>query len=383
MAGGGGGFRAGSRKRLGALRDRVGPEPLGRSSLLVAAGFGVAAAIRIAYLVRFAGNYDVAAFADAADILRRGGDLYLETARYNYSPVFAYTLLGLSRLGDALGVSLAHLLGALLLAADAATAVLVSRMAGGGRRGAAAALIFFANPVSVFVSSFHLQFDGLAILALLAAVHAAERRPGSGRIPLWLSVSLLVKHIAAFFPPLFLRSRRRGGIGLAAAAVPYALFAASFLPFWRQWSGIRSHVLEYRSLAEDYGVGMLRNFAGLPRWLPTAVFLAAVLAALVLLRGVPLRRSCLLLFLVALIFAPGICEYYFVWPVALGALTGGAGYLIYTVTVSAFFLGSPDGLNLPLHHLPGWHGIWWSLVLWLALELRALRRPAGAAEDAT
>ena len=370
----------GSREPL----DEVSPrEPLEASALLIAAGFAAAAAIRVAFLARFAGNYDVAAFADAAAILRRGGDLYLETARYNYSPVFAYTLLGLSRLGDAIGISLAHLLGALLLAADAATAALVSRMAGGGRRGAAAALVFFANPVSVFVSSFHLQFDGLAILSLLAAIHAAERRPASGRVPLWLSVSLLVKHIAAFFPPLFVRSRRRGGIGLAAAAVPYALFAASFLPFWRQWSGIRSHVLEYRSLAEDYGVGMLRNFAGLPRWLPTAVFLAAVLAALVLLRGVPLRRACLLLFLVALIFAPGICEYYFVWPVALGALTGGAGYLIYTVTVSAFFLGSPDGLNLPLHHLPGWHGIWWSLVLWLALELRALRRPAGAAEDAT
>ena len=79
----------------------------------------------------------------------------------------------------------------------------------------------------MFVSSFHLQFDGLAILALLAAVRAAEREPESPRIPVWLSVSLVVKHIAAFFPPLFVRRRGRRGIGLAAAAAPYAAFAAS------------------------------------------------------------------------------------------------------------------------------------------------------------
>jgi len=344
------------------------------SAALIAAGFAAAAAIRIVYLSRFAGNYDVAAFADAAAILRRGGALYLETSRYNYSPLFAYVLAGLSRVGDAAGVPLGHALGALLLLADAATAWLVARMAGGGRRGAAAGLVFFANPISVFVSSFHLQFDGLAIVALLAAIHAAERERGSGRVSAWLSASLVVKHIAAFFPPLFVRWRGRKGIGLAAAAVPYAVFAASFLPFWRQWPGIRSHVVEYRSLAEDYGVGMLRNFPSLPRWLPSAVFLAAVAAAIVLLRDVPIRRACLRLFLVTLIFAPGICEYYFVWPVALGALTGGAGYLVYTATVSAFFLGSPDGLGLPLRHLPGWHGIWWSLVLWLLLDLRGVNR---------
>ena len=364
-------------------RRRVDP-----SAALIAAGFAAAAAIRIAFLARFPGNYDVSAFADAVAILRRGGALYLETPRYNYSPVFAYGLLGLSRLGELAGASLPSVLGALLLAGDAATAWLIARMLGGGRRGAAGALLFFANPISVFVSSFHLQFDGLAILALLAAVHAAERKPDGAprpwRVPLWLSVSLVVKHVAAFFPPLFVRGRRRAGISVLAAAVPYLAFAASFVPLWRQWPGIRAHVLEYRSLAEDYGVGMLRNVAWLPRWTPSAVFFAATAAALWLLwRGeIPVRRACLRLFLVTLLFAPGICEYYFVWPVALGALTGGAGYLIYTATVSAFFLGSPDGLNLPLRHLPGWHGIWWSLLLWLLLDMRAGSRLSAPADQA-
>jgi len=60
--------------------------------------------------------------------------------------------------------------------------------------------------------------------------------------------------------------------------------------------------------------------------------------------------------------------------VRLGELYGGAGYAVYTLCVSLFFLGSPDGLALPLTHLPGWHGVWWGTVLWLPLELRALAK---------
>jgi hypothetical protein len=86
-------------------------------------------------------------------------------------------------------------------------------------------------------------------------------------------------------------------------------------------------------------------------------------------------RACLLLFLVLLIFVPGVVQYYFVWPIALGALSGGAGYAVFTLVVSAFFLGSPDGLGLAIPHLPGWHGVWWAAVLWLMWELRRVRGP--------
>ncbi len=353
---------------------------MSRARAAFAAGFLAALAVRLALLRSFPGNYDYQSFSDVVAILKRGGDLYLDTARYNYSPVWAHVLLALDAAAARIGCSLAATLGAFLLAVDAATAVLLHRLAGGGRRGAAAALLFFANPVSIFVSSFHLQFDNVAVLFLLAAVWLAGR-PAASRAgaAAALSASLLVKHVAAFFPPLFLAGRRRAGLRPLEAAVPYAVFAASFLPYWRSWPGIRSHVVGYRSLAEDYGVAMLRKLPGVPAWLPGAVFLAAVAAAIVVLRRVELARGCLLLFLVMLLFVPGICEYYFVWPIALGALFGGAGFAVYTVVVSAFFLGSPDGLGLPLAHLPGWHGVWWSVLLWIAWEARRIR--AGAAHS--
>ncbi len=351
-----------------------------RPHAVFAAGFVAALAVRVLFLRRFSGNFDVESFASVVAILKHRGDIYLETTRYNYTPVWAHVIAALDGLASRIGCSFGAALGAFLLAVDAATALVLHRLGGGGRRGAAAALLFFANPVSIFVSSFHLQFDNVAIFLLLVAVWCAGR-PVASRVGTVaaLSSSLLVKHLTAFFPPLFLAGRGRRGLRLLEAAVPYALFAAAFLPYWRSWPGIRRNVVEYRSLGEDYGAAMLLGIPGVPGWLPSALFLAAVAAALVLLRGVELVRACLLLFLVMLLFVPGICEYYFVWPIAFGALFGGAGYAVYTVVVSAFFLGSPDGLGLPLEHLPGWHGVWWSVLLWLAWEVRRLGRERVAA----
>jgi len=349
---------------------------------ILAGGFLAALAVRIAYLALSPANPDLAAFADVVTVLRRGGRLYVETSRYNYSPAWAWALLGLDAAARLLGCSLAASIGGFLAAVDAASAALVHRLAGGGRRGAAAALLFFANPVGVFASSFHRQFDGLAIFCLLLALRYAAKTPASrpGTVGA-LSASIVFKHVTVFFPPLFFGGRGRRGLGVAGVLIPYAIFAAAFVPYAGSWPAIVRNVFGYRGLAEDYGTAMLRKIPGAPAWLPTAVFLAAVVAAIVLLRrsGVEPARACLLLFLVMLLTIPGIVEYYFAWPIALGALVGGAGYAVYTLTVSAFFLGSPDGLNLPLAHLPGWHGVWWSVLFWLAWELRRLSARPGDA----
>jgi hypothetical protein len=124
----------------------------------------------------------------------------------------------------------------------------------------------------------------------------------------------------------------------------------------------------------------LNRVPGVPAWTPTALFFAAALVASFLLRRFEPARACLLLFLVLLVFLPGIAEYYFVWPIALGSLFGGAGYAVFTLVVSAFFLGSPDGLGLALTHLPGWHGVWFGVVFWLLWELRKLQSPGSTVQ---
>jgi len=354
---------------------------------VLAAGFLLAFAMRAGYLLSTHDNWDLDAYREDVRILERGGELYRDTPRYNYSPAWAIVLRGLAFASSGTGLPFERAVGALLLLADVISAWLVFRIARdvlGRPAGAAAAasLLFFANPVSVFTTGFHVQFDNLSILFLLAAILTISRTParpaGNARTVAFLSASLLFKHVTYFHPLLFVRTRRRPGLPALVGLLPYAVFFASFLPYLGSLRSVYERVFRYRSLAETYGTATLLEIPAVPRFLPTVIFLAAAGFGLAAFRRLDVGRASLLLFLLLLVFLPGVAQYYFVWPIALGALYGGAGYAVYTVTVSAFFLGSPDGLALPLTHLPGWHGIWWATVLWLLLELRTLAREKSA-----
>ena len=353
-----------------------------RVRIALTAGFLAAAALRIGFLLLLSPNWDTEAYGAVVRTLDSGGTLYRDTSRYNYSPAWALVLRVLARIAGEGGIPLERVVGSFLLLVDSLSAFLLFRVARDvlarpPESAAGAALLFFANPVSVFVTGFHAQFDGVAIAFLLLAIWLEGRsraRPAASAGA--LAGSLLAKHVTAFHPIVFFRRRgEERRLTLPLVLLPYAVFVASFLPYWKVRGAVLEKVLRYGSLAEDYGSAMLRHLPGMPHWAPSALFFAAAIAAALWLRRVEPARASLLLFLVLLVFVPGIAEYYFVWPIALGALFGGAGYAVFTLVVSAFFLGSPDGLALPLTHLPGWHGIWFGTVFWLLWELRALARP--------
>jgi hypothetical protein len=351
-----------------------GLKPSGMPRAVFVAGFLAALVLRMAFLLAFRGNYDTGSYAGVADAVRVGGTPYAEGLRYNYAPAWAYTVAGCASLAEALGVSLGAVVGTLLLLVDVATAILLYLLGGRGRAGAAAALLFFANPVSVIATGHYVQFDNLAIAFLLVAILAMVRASREWPASLALAASLLVKHFTFFFPVVFASGKRRRRLSPLSASVPYLIFAASFLPFWKSWPAIVDNVLRYRGGQEDFGVGLLRKIPWIPSWLPALLFLAVVASAIRFGRDRPLPDACLLVFLVMLLFTPGINEYYFVWPIALGALSGGIGYAVYTVVVSLFYLGgSLEGLRAPFTHLPGWGGVWWSLLFWIAWDERRRR----------
>ena len=336
----------------------------------LAAGFVVALGIRIALVLTVRPNYDTESYDIVTAIAQHGGDPYRDTIRYNYSPLWARVLSAVASVADASGLPRTTVLGLLLLAGDACTATLVYSLARRrrSREGAGlAALLFFGNPVSILISSSHLQFDGLAILFLLCAVVLSEREhdlPAAGA----LSLSLLVKHVTAFHPLLF--RRRPGWKGWVPVLAPYLVFVASFVPYLASREQILQRVFLYRGLTGNYGIEAMVLLPGVPDWLPVAVFAAAVAVALVWLRRVELPRASLLLFLIVLVFAPGFGRQYCVWPIALGALSAGVGFFLYSVVAAAFLVGAifrPAGVSAVL---PGWYGPWWAAIAWLLWELR-------------
>ena len=255
------------------------------------------------------------------------------------------------------------------------------RPAGPAAGNGLAGLLFFANPVSVLVSSRHLQFDGLSIFFLLLAI-LAFRSAGGGRAAsasaVWLSASLLVKHVTWFHPLLF---ARRDGLRRAAwYAIPYAAFAASFLPYAASWPEIRDHVFRYRSLSGNYGTEALLLIGGCRRGCRPPCSrrpFSAPSGSSGPAAGRRIRRrsrggpwasssscSC---------SSPGFGRQYCVWPIALGSLFPGAGLLVFTA-VSTGFSPAVFAFDAAPAWLPGWYGPWWAALLWLLLELRRARK---------
>lgn len=354
--------------------------PLRRSTwLILAGGFLAALVIRELFFAALEVNWDSRWYAAVVAQLDRGEELFHGPTFYSYSPLWALFLRALNVLAVPLGVPLYRAVGFVLLLADVATALVVYAIARRALKetpalAAGAALLFFLNPVSVLATGRHNQFENVSILFLLVAVFSAGARPvRSLPIVAALSGSLLVKHITWFHPLLFIRSRRRDGVSPVAGLVPYFVFALSFLPYWSTRSQMVKNVLGYRSLSETYGTAVLLEFRVVPRWVPSALFLAAAVAGVLAFRRLEVGRASLYLFLVLLLFLPGIAEYYLIWPIALGAVYRGAGFFVYTVVVSAFFLGSPDGLGVPFEHFPGWHGVWLATLFWLMWELRRVQ----------
>ncbi|MEP6993526.1 MAG: hypothetical protein ABI968_03315 [Acidobacteriota bacterium] len=294
-------------------------------------GAGAALAIRVSFLLSHRGNFDTAVYQRIVALVESGANLYSDSNEYKWSPVWGFLLWIIHGAGGALGLPLHRAVGFFLLGVDAVTAYLVYRLArrigNRGESGAlSAAVLFFANPVSVFASSFNLQWDSLSILFLLAALLFALP-PHDRKTPFvaGLSASMLVKHISWFHPILFFRNRTLPARWRWAALIPYAVFLVSFLPYWRAGNGIRENVFGYRGGHERYGVGVLMEMGWLAGWQATLLFLLAVGLAILAFRNLEPVRASLLLFLVMLLFTPGIQQYYFVWPIALGSVFGGFG----------------------------------------------------------
>lgn len=344
--------------------------------------FALILVLRVAVCAQPAATFDAISYAIVGDAVSSGHDVYAATNRYNYSPVWSFVLAALWRLGGGELMRFIVFVGLLLNAVDAAAATLLVRIGQGVLRlgpdvSRRLALLFLSNPISVIVTCYLRQFDGIAMALLLVAVLAASKETVRGRwtASIALSASLLVKHITALHPLVFWR-RRHAGLPAVLVALPYAVFALSFVPYLSSFGAIRDNVFLYGTgLAGSRGqrAGGLQTIlaAGAGnRYIFFGLFLAVVGGALWLGRRAPLPRACLLLSLAALAGAPGFAAQYLVWPVALGSLYPSLGYALLT-TLGALFMVSEARL-LPLPIVVPVAGAWVGAFVWLLLETRAV-----------
>lgn len=312
--------------RLPVLRSLAVPRLRSRWWILSWAGvvLGVGVAARLLLALQPNGNYDPQSYGIVADILARGGNVYAETTRYNYAPPWFLTLGALSTLGPVEILS-----RVLLTGVDVVTAGLLAT------RSRTAAALFLLNPVSIWVTGYHGQFDNAAIALMLAAMFS--------RSPWLAAAGVLVKQSTALAPLFVLRgSYPRRLLILVGIA---ALFAVSLLP----WATSPEAIAGMAHNVIAYGAGS--GPAG-GNDLGTSVMRLVLLGGIVALAARRYSNGLLVWGLATVAIAPLTGPQAWVYPIAAGSLVGGPWLFAYSLAATLAIMGHPDAAGM------GWNSGW-------------------------
>ncbi|MEI6533571.1 MAG: hypothetical protein WCO06_07095 [Candidatus Roizmanbacteria bacterium] len=216
---------------------------------------GVVMLILIGIILRFTigtlgYNFDFDSYNIVAKLVLAGQNVYAETYRYNYAPFWFY-FLGLAR-----WISLYFsnpepvfrgLIVSLVTTAELSIAYVVYK-----RVGLVPALILFLNPLSIYTTGFHNQFDVLGIAIAIGSMILYEKENENDHIKSYilLGLSLFAKHIFIFMPFFLLSRTKTWKDRILLFIIPYGIFFISFLPYVNGggWQGILKNVFMYQSL---------------------------------------------------------------------------------------------------------------------------------------
>jgi hypothetical protein len=205
-------------------------------------------------------NFDVESYTIVAGIMRHGGNVYAETDRYNYSPVW-FNLLNLL---SYLPVAFPFAVRGFLSIVDMFNGYLLQRLLG-----PRAAIIYWLSPVAILIVGYHGQFDTLAATPLLMAMALYQSPTSSRSWKPWalMVLSILIKHLLVFSTWMVMVYRYGVRKATALFALAVGILALSFVPFLPAGAdGILHNVILYRSIQTVVGM------ASFPQLLPSPYF---------------------------------------------------------------------------------------------------------------
>jgi hypothetical protein len=330
-------------------------------------------AIRLYLAYNFYGNYDMQSYEIIAGIVSHGGNVYAETYRYNYSPLFSLMLGALNHLQLHFSSLPFHfVIRAFLTGIDLLTlAVLLALADPNPTSRIRTAAFFYLNPVSILITGYHGQFENITILLLLTGVFAAQRlkdKPVLAKALLWAfaSLAMIVKHDVFYELIVCIKTIVRNvWAQVALLAASSAIFLGLFIPYWDKGSdGIIHNVFLYPSGQGFYGISSICLFRPLKY-----AFIVALFVFPYLLRSEDLVRKFLVCALFFLVFTTGIGAQYFILPIAFGALRLSKGAWVFTVTAGIFLLGSPNNVNLFPFSCFSFNLVWLGAAYWFVAEV--------------
>jgi len=323
-------------------------------------------------------NFDIESYRIVANIVAGGGNVYAETARYNYGPIWFYILHLLDSIPlfiHSQVLSFHYKVASFLTLVDVAIFFVLFF-----RYGLVVGALFFLSPISMIISGYHSQFDNLAIMLGLVSIPFLEKGRGKFLVGLIvLGLSLSVKHVLFLFPIWVALKQSSWSRKLLAVLIPYGLFLLLFVFYLPQgMSGIVNNVFLYRS------------FSNAPFWdifAPRIVFSVVspffLMVSAMLLLGVMSRKNMLLdsfnLYLASVVlFSSAITNQYLAICVPAIATQWNYFYAFYTGVGSYLLSVNAHGPHLiPDNFFLHWggHGGYHIMILFLFLGLMTASLP--------
>ena len=321
----------------------------------------ILAGVAIRFLFMQAGyNYDFESYCVVGDLAAAGKNVYANTHRYNYGPVW-FTLLGLfwkisSCFTRNILVFRALIVSTLTLA-DFLIARLIAKRAG-NFWGA----LFFLNPISLIITGYHNQFDNIAVLLAALAVSFIEKSCEASAIKTedlcgtaLLSLSMITKHILWAFPVwLLMNMKINPRKKFIYAFVPPILFLMSFAPYWREGAdGIISNVFLYKSYNNFplFAFGVMNHFGiSIPfqEYICLPAFGLLMAATAYIFRNKDIYESFMLYTIVLVCVSSAIANQYVAIPCMAMVLVFRGKSAVYFLVCGIFLLFSNGGLHLAI-----------------------------------
>lgn len=305
-------------------------------------------------------NWDFDSYLIVAGIMRRGANVYAETSRYNYGPIWFWLLHVLDVMSQWFSKPLVVFrleIAALLSLVDLAIfAVLWRRY---DRTRAMAALL---SPIAILITGYHGQFDNLALLfgMLAVLVYESDKNADPGRFGiterraaayLLLGLSLMTKHFLFLFPFWIAIRERSWRARIWAVAIPSAVFLSGFLPYFAEGrAGIVAHVFQYRSYANAPLLNAV--FAPLVKVAnPMELFILSLVISGYLTRRWRPMDALLMYTLVLVSFAPATANQYLAIVVPAIAVFSNLPFLLYTLIATLVLIGDDSGLLIQIRFI--------------------------------
>lgn len=286
-------------------------------------------------------NVDFDSYRIVAEIMHSGGNVYAETTRYNYSPLWAYILLLFEevRIIFQADIWLFRLQIVLLLAmADVLIALVLYKISG-----LKSFALYIFSPLVIFVSAFNMQFDNLALALGLSSLFLLKKQKIRVSIVLMVA-SLLVKHtlIAYLLWLLFRRDVPKKGLFVI---LPIAILSLSFLVYGIEYEYLLRNVISYRpnDAAPLYNMFVPDIFKGIFK--PEYLLALILLVAGFVFRKRPLFENFAIYLTTLVLFAPAMLHSYLAIPMIAVSLYPNLFMLAYSLYGAYLYMLTGPGVD--------------------------------------